>query len=331
MQSKIKPIGLLKPAKLMGSCSQLLLIFVAVAFCACNKKSSLTPHEGFLEVEGGRMWYRVAGEGDKTPLLLLHGGPAYTSYYLNPLMELSKERPVIIFDQLGCGRSDRITDTTLMTVDAYIRQTKALIEHLGVDEFYLYGHSWGSMLAVDFYLEDPKGIKAMILASPCLSAKLWMADADTLISTLPDSVSVILKNNIHGIMQDSVTLQAAIDAYTNAFYTTRQPVSADIDSANAKMGTNVYLYMWGSSEFFATGTLKNYDRTRDLKKIMVPTLYITGDHDAARASTVKYYQSLTPNARLTIIPNAGHLTMQDNPTRDIKAIRTFLDELEQNR
>ena len=88
--------------------------------------------------------------------------------------------------------------------------------------------------------------------------------------------------------------------------------------------------MWGTNEFFATGSLKNYDRTNDLDRIEVPTLYITGEFDAARPSTVKYYQSLTPGSRLIIIKNAGHMTMHDNASEDIKAISAFLNELDKN-
>src|SRR5690606_40284259 len=102
-------------------------------------------------------------------------------------LQLSDERPVIFFDQLGCGRSDRITDTTLMTINAHIDQIARLLQFLDVDEFYLYGHSWGSMLGMDYYLRHGDDLKALVLSGPCLDAKRWVADADTLIAQLPDS------------------------------------------------------------------------------------------------------------------------------------------------
>ena len=86
--------------------------------CSTSSKSK----EGFIDVEGGKIWYRIDGEGDKTPLLLLHGGPGSSSYYLEPLKELSEDRLVIFIDQLGCGRSTRITDTTLMTIEKNVAQ-----------------------------------------------------------------------------------------------------------------------------------------------------------------------------------------------------------------
>jgi len=91
---------------------------------------------------------------------------------------------------------------------------------------------------------------------------------------------------------------------------------------------NVYHYMWGRNEFFATGPLKDYDRTGDLDKIKVPTLYTVGEFDEARPETVEYYQSLTPGATLKIIPNAGHMTMHDNPEEDLRIVSEFLNALD---
>jgi proline iminopeptidase len=301
---------------------------VALLAVACTTKETLTPGERYLEVNGGKIWYKVVGESDKTPLLLLHGGPSYPSYYLNPLLKLSRDRPVIIFDQLGCGRSDRITDTTLMTIENHIDQINRLLAELNVKEFYLYGHSWGTMLGTEYYLKNSTRVKGMILGSPCLSTKMWVNDADTLIAALPDSIHVILRNNIKGVPQDSTTLANAVGVYFSNYYIRKSPPSADIDSTFLQVGLNVYGYMWGTNEFFSTGTLKNFDMTQDLGRITVPTLYITGEFDAATPGTVKYYQSLTPNSRLSITSNAGHITMHDNPVGDIEAISNLLSELD---
>lgn len=302
------------------------LLLLILSCCDTNK--SLHPHEGFVDVNGGKIWYRVSGEGDKPPLLVLHGGPSFPSYYLDPLRDVSTEHPVIFFDQLGCGRSDRITDTTLMTIDAHVDQITRLLRFLDVKEFYLYGHSWGTMLGMDYYLQHGDGVKAMILSGPCLDAKRWMADADTLIALLPDSTRMVLKKSIEGVVEDSARLASSVAAYMDNYYARRKPVLPSLDSSVVQMGMNVYQYMWGSNEFFATGTLKDYDRTADLGRIDVPTLYIAGEFDAARPATVRHYQSLTPGARLVIVPRAGHFISHDNAMDEIKAIEAFLDEVE---
>jgi len=98
-----------------------ILCLMAVFFLTgCGTDRTLLPSEGYVNVEGGRIWYKVTGEGDQLPLVLLHGGPGAPSWYLKPLEALGRERPLIFYDQLGCGRSDYITDTALMTVEHQI-------------------------------------------------------------------------------------------------------------------------------------------------------------------------------------------------------------------
>src|SRR5215831_9055582 len=259
--------------------------FVFITTCSTNQKK-LTPREGYIHVNGGKIWYKIVGEGNKTPLLLLHGGPAIPSYYLNPIGELSKDRPIIFYDQLGCGRSDRVTDTTLMSIDHFVEELKQVHDSLGLKDFYLYGHSWGTMLGTDFYLKYPAGIKAMILASPALSMTRWMQDADTLIKTLPDSVQNAIHVNEENKTYDAPSYQQAVQIFYEHFVARKLPWSADIDSSISQAGMNVYQYMNGPSEFTVTGQLKNYDRTNRLSEIKVPVLFIAGEYDEALPSTV---------------------------------------------
>jgi proline iminopeptidase len=302
------------------------LAIISIIITSCQKQNEIKNVEGFVEVTGGKIWYRVTGKGSKTPILMLHGGPAGTSYYLNPLMDIAKDRPVIMFDQLGCGRSDRITDTTLMTVDSYVDQTRKLLNHLEVKQFYLYGHSWGSILGTEYFLKYRDGIKALILASPILSSKLWATDADTLISTLPDTISTVLRNDLKGISQDSATLGSAMSSYFKSFVARKRPLSADFVKGLSQSGVNVWQYLWGRSEFVITGALKDYDRTNDLGSINIPTLYIIGQFDEVRLNTLKFYQRMTPYSQLIEVKNAGHATMHDNPAGEVKAISDFLVE-----
>lgn len=291
---------------------------------------TLKTGEGFAEVTGGKVWYKIVGEGDKTPLLLLHGGPGVPSYYLNPLAALSKDRPVIFIDQLGCGRSDRKIDTTLMTIENYVEQLEQIKIVLGLKEFYLYGHSWGTMLGTEYYYAYPDGIKALILSSSSISIPMWLRDADTLISTLPDSIQTAINTNERNGTYDSPEYQQAVLTYNQNFLARKLPWTADLDSTFAQINEEIYQFMWGPSEFTATGNLKDYDRTNKLSDIKIPTLFITGEFDEARPSTVQYYQSLVPNSRFVMIEDAAHLTMHDNPEKDIQTISSFLHDIERN-
>ena len=304
-----------------------LTLTLLVLTVACHPGKKTVPKEGFINVTGGKVWYRIVGEGDNTPIILLHGGPGIPSYYLDPLAELGKDRPVIFYDQLGCGRSKQEMDSSLMTVESFVDQLEDLRVALGIDDFYLYGSSWGTMLGMDYYLKYPQKIKAIIFSSPCLSAKRWTADADTLIQTLPDSIQVSIRTNSKNGTYTSADYIAAAGVYTKNFVVRNQTPEVDSSFANANFA--VYNYMWGPSEFTALGTLKDYDRTDRLGEIKVPTLFIAGEFDEARPTTVKFYQSLVKGSSFEMMKNSGHITMQDNPQQDITTIRKFLIGVEQ--
>ena len=308
------------------------LFFIATIFslfliggCQSNK---LKPGEGYINVTGGKVWYKVVGSGDKPPLVLLHGGPGVPSYDSNPLAALSDDRPVIFIDQLGCGRSDRITDTTLMTIPAYVKELKEIHDALGLKDYYIFGHSWGTIYAVEYYFAHPEGIKGLMLSGPALDIPRWAKDADTLIATLPDSIQKAIRTNEKNGTYDSPGYQQAVDYYYKLYLARKQPWSADIDSAFAQTGMNVYMHMDGPSEFTLSGNLKDYDATGKLGNIKIPTLFIGGEYDEARPESVRYFASLVPGAKYVILPNAGHLSMQDNPEANNKAVRDFLNSIE---
>src|SRR5271166_4035307 len=96
--------------------------------------------EGYIEVPGGRVWYRAAGEEtDAIPLLGLHGGPDFTHYYLEPLEALAQHRRVIFYDQLGCGRSDHPDDLSLWTLDRLVEEFAQVRVALHLDRLHLFG------------------------------------------------------------------------------------------------------------------------------------------------------------------------------------------------
>ena len=305
----------------------LSILATVILLGSCRDQPAIKSGEGFIDVDGGKIWYRVTGDGDKTPMLVLHGGPGTPSYYLKPLQALGTDRKVIFFDQLGCGKSDHNVDTTLMTIDHFVEEVKTVINYFGLKKFYLFGQSWGTMLGTDYYLKYPEGVEALILSSPALNIPMWLSDADTLLSTLPDSVQNAVRIHEKNKTYSNPEYQQAVQVYYQNFVARKLPWSADIDSCFLQIGQS-YQYMWGPSEFTATGSLKTYDRTQRLGEISVPTLFITGEFDEARPSTVRYFQSLVPGARLEIIEGAGHLTMQDKPEQSNKVVKHFLDSIE---
>lgn len=304
----------------------LIYLITIFALFSCSKES-LISGEGFVEVIGGKIWYEVYGSGPKAPVLLLHGGPGGTSFGFEPLKEMGYDGPIIFWDQLGSGRSDALTDTTLMTIENYVDQVERLREHLGLKDFVLYGHSWGTMLGMDYYMSHPGEVKAIIFSSPLFSTDLWISDADTLIATLPDSVQQVIRYHESIGEYEHPDYQEATKLYYSLYVTRKEQPVVDRSHLDLVSGTNVYLYMWGPSEFTSTGTLRNYDRLEYLPQINVPVLLITGEYDEARPSTVKYYHSLVPSSQFAVISEAAHSTLNDNKEVTLKVIRDFLEKL----
>ena len=303
-----------------------LLILLLIA--GCTTTPNLQPGEGYVQVKGGKVWYRIVGTGNKTPIVLLHGGPGSASNYLQPLAALGKDRPVIFIDQLGCGKSDRISDTSLMTTASFVEELEQLRQSLGLTDYYLYGHSWGTMLGMDYYLKYPKGIKALLFNSPLFSTVLWIKDADTLITGLPDSVQAIIHQTNQTKDYSSPAYQQATLVYYAHFLTRKPEDSRELNNNDQAFGRNVYEYMWGPSEFTCEGNLKQYDRVKELSGISIPTLFIAGEYDEARPSTVRFYQQKVKGSSFVLVHNSGHVTMHDNPKENIEAIEDFLNQVD---
>ncbi len=285
-------------------------------------------NEGHVSVTGGKIWYKIVGEADKMSLLLLHGGPGAPSYYLNPLAALSVDRQVIFFDQLGCGRSGRELDKSLMTIENHIIQVEKLCEQLNLKKFCLYSSSWGAVMAIEFYLRHPEMVSALIFSSPCLSTKQWIDDAKQLIALLPEEIQHTINRCEEQHDYGSDEYQQAMQVFYDNFLSRKHPLSEDLQNTFSNMNAEIYQYMWGASEFSCTGTLNGYDRIDKLSEIEVPTLFIGGEYDEARPSTIQHFSSLVPDSQYSIAPNAGHMTIQDNSSHDIQAIKEFLKRFE---
>lgn len=302
-----------------------LLLLIAVIGCGSR---GLSPREGYVRVPGGRVWYRIVGSGTRTPLLVLHGGPGVPSTYLKPLAALADERPVVFYDQLGTGKSDHPADTTLWRMDRYLDELNRVRQALGLREVHLYGHSWGTILAVEYLLTRPTGVRSLILAGPGFSIARYLHDADSLLTTLPDSIQTVVRQHERAGTCDAPAYQAALFEFYKQFFARRQPWSADLDSAVGGVDPTSSTAMGGPCTFTAGGSLAGYDRTDRLSEIGIPTLFAVGRYDTSTPATTRDYQRLVPGSELVVFDSSGHLPMQDEPDRYNRVIREFLRRVE---
>jgi proline iminopeptidase len=303
----------------------ILLAFLAATATAQPVTSSTAPREGFVNVPGGRAWYRILGSGSETPLLLVHGGPGMGSCYLSDLASrLSKDRPVILYDQLESGQSDHPADRSQWTLNHFVAELAAVRQALKLDRVHLYGHSWGATLVAEYLLtQRPTGIESVTFAGPLLSTPRWIADAQILRAQLPTSVRQTLAQHERQGTTNSPEYLEATGLYYSRFVFRRQPVRMPPGCA---FNQAIYEHMWGPNEFTASGKLKDFDRTSRLAELKVPVLFLVGRFDEARVETVTAFQHSVPGAKLEIINNAGHMAMTDEPAAYAQALRRFLSQ-----
>jgi len=282
---------------------------------------------GYIPVEGGRVWYKIVGAGTQgIPLLTLHGGPGYPHDYLEPLEQLARERPVIFYDQLGCGKSDRPNDRALWRVDRFVRELAQVRQALGLERVHLFGHSWGSMLAVDHLLSGASAA-SLILASPALSIPRWMSDAAQLRKTLPADVQETLARHEASGTTDTLRYRDATMQYYHRYLCRMDPWPEPMNRSHEASSGAVYREMWGPSELYATGNLIDYDRSDRLREIALPTLYTCGRYDEATPEATAWYRSLTPAAEMVLFEHSAHMPHLEETYTYLAALRAFLSQV----
>ncbi len=305
-----------------------LLAFASsmVMSIACGDPA-LSASEGFVAVPGGKVWYRVMGSGPATPLVMLHGGPGGQSCSFSVLEDLAKERPVIIYDQLGSGRSERPSDPSLWRTDRFVDELVAVRNGLGLRRIHLLGHSWGAALAVEYLLtKRPDGVRSVIFSSPLLSTERWLADARRLRSTLSEPLQAALSRCESVETADDEECQGANEAFTERFVRGVK-VLPDLPACQgSNRNDEIYRQMWGAAEFTATGSLRDFDRTGQLGELHLPVLFLAGRHDEAVPETIDGFRSRVPGARMTVFENSAHSSYRTETARYVKVVGDFLRE-----
>ncbi|HPQ29064.1 MAG TPA: proline iminopeptidase-family hydrolase [Desulfobacteraceae bacterium] len=282
--------------------------------------------EGTVKVPGGNIWYKIVGADKKgIPLLTVHGGPGAPHQYLNPLQALANQRPVIFYDQLGCGRSDRPEDKNLWTVERFTEELDMLRHTLQLEKVHLLGQSWGSMLAVEYILrKKPSGIQSLILSGPYLSSPLWAKDQRNWIDQLPNKTKqTILKCEASEDFTNPAYQDVVMEFYKRHLCR-MDPWPPELYQSMEQMSTDVYQYMWGPSEFTLTGTLKEADLTPQLPLLNLPVLLTCGQFDEAHPQTVALFKKLIPGARMHTFRGASHSHILEQPQRVRRTLCSFL-------
>jgi proline iminopeptidase/L-proline amide hydrolase len=285
--------------------------------------------ELMVPVEGGRIYVRINGElnGPRPPVLMIHGGPGSAhANFLNAL-PLADERAVILYDQLDSGRSDAPNDPANWRVPRFVAEVEAIRRALGVSRWHVLGGSWGGTIALEYGARRPAGLASLVLQSPLVSTRSWLADANALRRLLPGETQRMLTACEGRRPPPAGQCGAATDAF-NARFLRRVPLTREQQAYRAALptpfNTRIYEAMWGKTEFVSTGTLRNYDGEPLLARLDARRLlWVTGQHDEARPATVHDFAARTPGSSFAVIEDAAHAIFNDNPEGYIALLRRW--------
>ena len=293
----------------------------------------MTDHEGRMEWRGHETWYRVAGELDpdapQTPVVICHGGPGAAHDYTEPIAELSRfGRACVLYDQLGCGESEHLPDAApeFWTPQLFKDELVALTRHLGIDRRHaVVGQSWGGMLAMEYALDHPEGLRGIVVADSPASMTLWVEEANRLRRDLPPDVQETLTRHEEAGTTDDAEYEAAVRVFYDR-HLCRVPWPDCVQRSFAQIDEDptVYHTMNGPSEFHVVGSLKTWDITDRLHEITTPTLLVSGRHDEATPLIVGQIHERIPGAEWTVFEQSSHMPHVEEPAAFLEGVEAFL-------
>jgi proline-specific peptidase len=295
-----------------------------------GRYAARVPEEGRIEVTGGRVWYRRDGAGERTPLLILHGGPGAASYYVEPLAErLAAHRPTVVYDQLGCGRSDKPDDPSLWTLERSVAEVDQVRRALGLDRCHLLGQSWGGWLSIEYMCRGPQGIAGLVLASTSASLPQFVAEARRLIEELPEPARTTLKElGARGEYRRPEYGEAVLEFYRRHVCRLDPWPEAFQRTEDELADNQVYLTMNGPTEFDVIGNLRDWDRSGDLHLIAAPTLVTVGRYDEITPACSETLRDGIPGARMVVFERSAHCAHLEEPEHYAQVVEEFLTEVD---
>ncbi len=278
-------------------------------------------------------WYRISGDlnSRKKPVFILHGGPGAAHNYVDAYKLLSLQgRAVIHYDQLGCGNSTLLPDkgADFWTPQLFIDELNNLVDHLKLrSAFHVLGQSWGGMLAAEYGIQRPKGLKSLTIANSPASMKLWVKEATRLRREMPQDVQDALNIHEQAGTTDHPDYQAATMRFYERHVCRIHPFPPEVLASFDQMARNptVYHTMNGPNEFFVIGTLKTWSVIDTVKRINVPTLLISGRYDEATPAVVQPFKDNIKGATWEIFEHSSHMPHVEEQEKCMKLVGDFLD------
>ena len=277
------------------------------------------------------VWTKRIGNNPKIKLLLLNGGPGMSHEYFEAMESFLPKEGIefIYYDQLGTGFSDNPNDTTMWDLPRYVEEVEQVRKALNLtkDNFYLLGHSWGGILGMQYALKYQNNLKGLIVSNMMASCPKYGEYSKVLAKQMPQDVLKTVKD-----------LEAKKD-YTNPQYMgllmehfynkhiLRMPVAEWPEPVNRSMGrlnSSLYITMQGPSELGISGKLTNWDVSKELPNITVPTLVVGAKYDTMDPEYMKWMATQFKNGSYLYCANGSHMSLYDDQETYFKGLIAFL-------
>lgn len=279
-----------------------------------------------IDIGGGhRVWTKKVGSG-RVKVLLLHGGPGFSHDYFECFEDFLTPAGIefYYYDQLGCGNSDHPDDDRLWTIPRYLEEVEIVRRALGLERFLLYGHSWGGMLAIEYALKYGAHLSRLVISDMTASILDCVKYANEIRAELSATDQATLAKYEALKKFDDPAYQAVMARVYHAHVLRLKEWPEPVTRTLGKVNGHIYNLMQGPNEFAITGTLRYWDRWRDLPKIKTPTLVIGARYDEMDPEQVRREGRLIPGARTWISDKGSHLCMWDDQEAYFAALVPFL-------
>jgi proline iminopeptidase len=325
------------------------LLILLILGCADQRNTSgsktLRNEDGvpqYAEVQSGgvkmisidgkyQVWTKKVGSGN-IKVLLLHGGPGFTHDYFECFEDFLPPAGIefYYYDQLGGGNSDIPTDTSLWNIPRFVEEVEQVRKGLGLENFYLLGHSWGGMLGMEYLQKYQSHVKGAVLSNMTAGIKSYVSYSAQLKERLFSPAENRMYDSLDKLQLYSST--AYQDLLMNKLYANvvcrSNPWPEPVMRAFKKANTSIYIQMQGVDEFHVTGNFKNWEMWDRLPNITVPTLVLGGMLDEMNPDDMKREGQLIPNSRTYLCPNGSHLAMYDDQQNYFNSLIGFLKDVE---
>jgi proline iminopeptidase len=279
-----------------------------------------------------KVWTKRFGNNPRIKLLTLNGGPGATHEYFECFESFLPKEGIefIYYDQLGCGNSDDPKDTSMWDLPRYVEEVEQVRQalHLNKDNFYLLGHSWGGILALEYALKYQSNLKGLIISNMMSSCPDYGKYAEDVLSKQfdPKVLDTIRQIEARKDFDNPKYMELLMPNFYEK-HVCRIPVNQWPEPVNrsfAKMNKSLYVTMQGPSEFGISGKLEKWDRKADLPKIKVPTLTIGGQFDTMDPEHMKWMSTQVQHGTYLYCPKGSHMSFYDDQDTYMTGLISFL-------